>query len=255
MLAKGQVVPFVVLIGFFVMVIAMWRYSKRGWRPSVRSIAGLDAIEECVGRAAEMGKPVVCNMGRSTFDSQGIAAMNVMAYTTTLAVKKGADVIIPVAYAETIPTVEELARAAFIAGGSPEGFSREKHMRFLGSDSWAYCVGVQNILESRKPGAHIFVGQAGGEALIQAETGVRVGAVQVGGTTNTLQIPFYVAACDYALIGEEVISAGIYLSRDPGAIAQLRVMDLFKIVAIVLSIIGVLLASAGNLGLPNLLAS
>jgi hypothetical protein len=253
-IANGQVVPFITLIAFFVIVLVIREYAKRGWIPSVRTIAGLEAIEECVGRAVEMGKPVLINMGMVGYTPIGVAAMNIMAHTAEVSVRKGAEILVPISNAEIIPTVVEMLKNAFVSAGYSEGFNREEQIRYLSPLQWAFCAGVQAIMETRKPGAHIFLGHLGGSTMIVVETGARVGAIQVGGTTNTMQIPFMVAACDYSLIGEEVTTAGIYLSGESDALSQIRVVDIFKLIAIGLIVIGVILVSAGNLILPKLLA-
>ena len=38
-----------------------------------------------------------------------------------------------------------------------------------------------------------------------SETGFDAGAIQVAGTAMVSQIPFFIAACDYTLIGEEIL--------------------------------------------------
>jgi hypothetical protein len=255
MIKSGQIVPFAMLIMFFVVVLVIWRLGKRGWRPTVRTIAGLAAIEECVGRAAEMGKPVLINMGQVGYTPIGVAAMSVMAYTAEMAARKGAEIIVPVSQAEIIPTVEGMLKSAFAAAGNPEGFKREEQIVYLSPDQWAFCTGCQALLESRQVAAHTFIGHIGGSSMIIVETGARVGAAQIGGTTNLLQIPFFVAACDYTLIGEEVMTAGIYLSGQPNALSQIVGNDVFKILAMALTILGVALASAGSLALAKFLAS
>jgi len=255
MIKTGQTVPFVMLIMFFIVVLVIWRLGKKGWRPSVRTIAGLAAMEECVGRAAEMGRPVLINMGQVEYSPIGVAAMSVMAYTAEMAARKGAEIIVPISYAQIIPTVEGMLKSAFAAAGSPEGFKREEQIVYLSPDQWAFCTGCQALLESRKVATHTFIGHIGGSSMIIVETGARVGAVQVGGTTNLLQIPFFVAACDYTLIGEEVMVAGSYISGQPGALSQIAANDAFKVLAIVLTILGVALASVGSLALAKFLAT
>jgi len=251
----GHTVPFVMLVMFFMVVLVIWRLGRKGWRPSVRTIAGLAAIEESVGRAAEMGKPVLINMGQVGYTPIGVAAMSVMAYTAEMAARKGAEIIVPISYAEIVPAVEGMLKSAFAAAGSPEGFRREEQIVYLSPDQWAFCTGCQALLESRQVATQTFIGHIGGSSMIIVETGARVGAVQIGGTTNLLQIPFFLAACDYNLIGEEVMVAGSYLSGQPGVLSQIAANDTFKVLAIVLTILGVALASVGSLALAKFLAS
>jgi hypothetical protein len=68
------------------------------------------------------------------------------------------------------------------------------------------------------------------ESLILAETGNRIGAIQLAGTANLTQLPFFVAACDYTLIGEEFFAASAYLSGEPDQLGSLKGQDVGKII-------------------------
>jgi hypothetical protein len=54
------------------------------------------------------------------------------------------------------------------------------------------------------------------------------------------------------LIGEEIYSAGAYLSNDAPVMASLAGQDVGRIIAVVLMVLGVLLATAGSDILLNL---
>jgi hypothetical protein len=84
-----------------------------------------------------------------------------------------------------------------------------------------------------------------------AETGFRAGAIQVAGTANIHQLPFFVVACDYTLIGEEFYVATAYLSREPGLVGTIKAQDYFKLILLAIMIAGALGATmALNWGLP-----
>jgi hypothetical protein len=57
------------------------------------------------------------------------------------------------------------------------------------------------------------------------------------------QLPFFVAACDYTLIGEEFFAASAYLSGEKHQLGSLKGQDLGKLVAVGLMVIGCLLAT------------
>ncbi len=78
-----------------------------------------------------------------------------------------------------------------------------------------------------------------------AEAGFYTGAIQIAGTANYHQIQFFVVAADYALIGEELMAAGAYLSKDPTQIGSLWGSDFAKITTIALLILGIILTAAG----------
>jgi hypothetical protein len=73
-----------------------------------------------------------------------------------------------------------------------------------------------------------------------------VGAVQIAGTPSTLQLPFFVAACDYTLIGEEYYAASAYISREPIIVGSIKGQDLGKIILLLLSLSGVIGMTLGG---------
>ncbi|MED6307593.1 MAG: DUF6754 domain-containing protein, partial [Planctomycetota bacterium] len=92
-------------------------------------------------------------------------------------------------------------------------------------------------------------------SLILAETGNSVGAIQIAGTANPSQLPFFVAACDYTLIGEEFFAASAYLSGQPDQLGSLKGQDVGKILAGLFILVGVVLATiqaiSGSTGLEE----
>jgi hypothetical protein len=45
------------------------------------------------------------------------------------------------------------------------------------------------------------------------------------------QLPFFIAACDYTLIGEELFAASAYLSDEPRQLGALKGQDVGKVIA------------------------
>ena len=88
--------------------------------------------------------------------------------------------------------------------------------------------------------ANFFIGNFYAESLILAETGSSTGAIQIAGTAQASQIPFFVASCDYTLIGEELYAASAYLSNDPQQIGSLKGQDTAKILIITVLVTGCL---------------
>ncbi len=88
------------------------------------------------------------------------------------------------------------------------------------------------------------------EALMISEQGFIQGAMQIAGTAMTAQIAFFVAACDYTLIGEEIFVAGAVVSQDTTLLGSIAGQDLVKAILIALLVGGFIIQ---NLGV-NLLA-
>ena len=128
-------------------------------------------------------------------------------------------------------------------------------MQFVSPEQFAYVAAITGIMMRDKPAAHIFLGSFFAESLLLAETGFATGAIQVAGTANADQLPFFVVACDYTLIGEELFAASAYLSGEPKLVGSLKGADLMKIVIIVLVVVGCVLETFGVHGLVRWLAT
>ncbi|MEZ4655341.1 MAG: DUF6754 domain-containing protein [Candidatus Eisenbacteria bacterium] len=103
------------------------------------------------------------------------------------------------------------------------------------------------------PAANIFLGSFFAESLMLAETGFMTGAIQIAGTANIHQLPFFVVACDYTMIGEEFFATSAYLSREPMLVGTLKGSDAMKLLIMLFLILGAILATTGNTTLNNLL--
>jgi hypothetical protein len=79
-----------------------------------------------------------------------------------------------------------------------------------------------------QPAANFFMGAYYAESLLLAEPGAATGAIQIAGTDSDHQLPFFITACDYTLIGEELYAASAYLSREPALVGTLRGQDIGK---------------------------
>ena len=81
------------------------------------------------------------------------------------------------------------------------------------------------------------------EALILSETGYNVGAMQVAGTPGVIQVPFFIASCDYTIFGDEFYAASAYLSREPTLLGSLVGQDYAKSLLMLLIVAGIITAS------------
>ncbi len=257
MIVPGRVVDLIALILMWVLVVIAIDRVKRGWQVQFRRIAGLDALEEAVGRAAEMGRPVHFTSGLNDLTGAWapltVAGLAVFGEVARLCARYRVPVIYSVYGTQVLPLAHEIYKQAFLAEGRPEEAKPEEAIRYLSNEQFAYAAAVQGIAERERPAANIMVGPFYAESLIFAETFFRVGAVQIAGTARLYQIPFFAIVCDYVLIGEECYAAGAYLTKEPSQVGSLFVQDLGKIVAIILGVIGSLLTSGGLTVVTDLL--
>jgi hypothetical protein len=205
--------------------------ARRGKMPKIRRIPGIDAIDEAVGRATELGKPIVFSTGLTGLSPLLYACLGILTHIGKRAARMGTRVIVPQNDYEVMPIVEEVLREAYRDEGKLEQFNPED-IRFLSTTQFAFASGYMGIVHREKAAACFMFGNFAAESLILAEAGQQVGAMQVAGTTDSEQVPYFITSCDYTLIGEEVYAAGAYLSQDPNQLGGLRGQDVAKMGAL-----------------------
>lgn len=240
-----QLPVFLVLLVFGLLVVLFIDRARRGRKLFIRKIAGLEAVEEAVGRATEMGKPVLYVPGIDDANSiQTIYSMIILGHIARMVARYETPLIVPVCKAFVVPLAEETVRQAYLDAGVPEAYDRN-NIRYLSEEQFAFAAGVDGIMLRERPAANLFLGSFYGESLLLAETGFQIGAIQIAGTANIHQLPFFVVACDYTLVGEEFYAATAYLSRDPRLVGPLKATDVMKGVLMVVLVLGAVLETVG----------
>lgn len=232
--------------------IILWMlYSSRNRQttPSIRHISGLDAIEEAVGRATEMGTPIHFAPGISGVTDQAapqtLAGLEILSYTADLVAKYNAELMVSICVPTLFPIAQDVVRQSFMSAGKPDMF-KETTVQFFSSDSFAYAASCMGYFTRRHAAANIMMGAFYAESLLLAESAAKVGAIQIAGTANLAQIPFFVAVCDYTLIGEELYASGAYLSQDKQKLGTIAGQDYVKLACMALLLVGVLFKSFGS---------
>jgi len=233
------------------MLIYYINKAKRGEKISLRTIPGLKAFEEAVGRSTEMGKPVLYVPGIVDMDQvETVAGVIILGHVAKMTAQYETPLNVPVARSIVMKAGRESVREAYIMQGRPDLF-HEDMVHYLTDDQFAYAVGVNGIMMREKPAAVFYQGKFYAESLILAETGNSIGAIQIAGTASPAQIPFFVTACGYTLIGEEFFAASAYLSQDPQLIGGLKGMDILKVVIVLVIVISIFLRLFYDLGWIN----
>lgn len=228
---------------FTLVVLSAILHARRGGEVYVRRIPGLTAIDETVGRATEMGRPITFSLGLSQqLDIVALQALAICLHVIRLAIRFGTRVITTMRNATVYAVADEAISEAYAAAGRPESFRRED-VRFLSDRQFAYASAMMGTIIRERAASNYMFGEFYAESLILAEAGNLVGAIQVAGTPSTTQIPFFVAACDYTIIGEEFFAATAYLTRDPILCGSLLGGDRCKLLLLLLILGGVVAAS------------
>ncbi len=238
------------LLSFFIIYYIV--QAKAGKKLFIRKIAGMEAVDEAVGRATEMGKKIFYISGIGDMDNMmTIAAMTILGRVAELSAQYETYLDVPVCRSMVMVTAREVLKEAHSKVGRPDAY-KDDMVHYLTDDQFGYAAGVDGLFVREKPATIFFMGQFYAESLILAETGNSIGAIQIAGTAMPSQLPFFVAACDYTLIGEELFAASAYLSREPKLLGSLKGQDIGKGVVLVAILVGVLLETFGVWELSNL---
>ncbi len=236
-----RISPFigVILLSFFIMYFIS--QAKAGKELFIRKIAGMEAVDEAVGRATEMGKKIYYVPGLSDMDNvQTIASMSILGRVAELAAEYETYLDVPVCRSMVMVTAREMVKEAYSKVGRPDSYSDDQ-VHYLTDDQFGYAAAIDGMVVREEPATIFFMGTFYAESLILAETGNSIGAIQIAGTAMPSQLPFFVAACDYTLIGEELFAASAYLSKAPKELGSLKGQDAGKAVILAALILGVLL--------------
>lgn len=252
-MVEGTITMFIFTLAFVgVFWYSVGRLNKGSLKLRIRSISGLEALDEAIGRCTEMGRPAHFTFGIGEMDANVLAAFDVLGHVSRQCARMDTDIIVTNALGEVQMMTEELVRSSYIAEGKAESYKPD-NVRFLSNVQTAYMSAILGIFERERPAANLMMGPFFAESMMLAEAGQQIGAIQVGGTGRTIQVPFFVAACDYTLIGDELFVAGAYLGRHPARAGAVYAQDFGKWVALILTVIGVILTTFGSPAIVNFL--
>jgi len=226
--------------GFLIVTIFFIQKAKGGADLFVRRLAGIEAVDEAIGRATEMGKPILYVLGLGTAaDIATIASYTILGRVAKKIAEYQTGLIVP-CYDPIVMTVaQETVKTAYMDAGRPDAYHQDI-VYFVTNQQFAYVAAVNGVMMRERPATNLYMGKFYAESLILAETGVVAGSIQISGTDEISQIPFFVVACDYTLIGEELYAASAYLGREPLLLGSLKAQDYAKAGVIILTVAGFL---------------
>jgi hypothetical protein len=218
------------------------RRSRQGYR--MREIGGLKAIEEAIGRATEMARPLLFTPGWGG-DIQRpttIASMNILSQVAETTARYDCSLIYPTHDPVIMSVAQEVIRESYARAGYPDRV-REDNITYVSSSQFGYAAAVDGLISRNRPASVFLLGTFEAESLILAETGNSIGAIQIAGTDSTIQLAFFIVACDYTLIGEELFAASGYLSGDQSILSSVRAQDILKILIAAILLIATIWAT------------
>lgn len=248
--STGNVFFSSIIIGFIIVFCII--QARKNPNVYIRRIPGIDAVEEAVGRATEMGKSVLFLTGLNPISTLStIAAVSILARVAKKIAQYESKLIVPCCDPITMAVVKETVKAAYQDVGRPDMY-REENIFFVTDRQFPFVAAVDGIMMRERPAANIFMGYYYAESLLLAETGTATNAIQIAGTDAVTQLPFFVTTCDFTIIGEELYAAGAYASRNPLQLGSLKGQDIGKLVLFIILILGAIVSSAGSKALIHL---
>jgi hypothetical protein len=243
-LKEGRVSQLVLLLIMTGLVYVMITRARAGMSmPAIRKIPGLEAVDEAIGRATEMGRAVHFSPGLGTVStSDTFASWAFLGHVAKLCAKYDTRLINTNRDYLVHSINEELIRQSYLESGRPDSFNPDD-VRYLTGSQFGYAAGVLGMMQRELPAANIMIGYFYAESMLFAEGASNIGAIQIAGTNNTVQLPFFLAACDYTLLGEEIFAAGAYLSKEPNLVGTVVGQDWGRILVFCLMLLGCILAN------------
>jgi len=234
---------FVLAVVFSILVLWFIRHAKKNQNLFLRRINGLDAVEEAVGRATEMGRPVFYQTGIGGMsDISTICATVILGKIAEKVALYDTQIKVPHRDPIVMTVCQEIVKEAYTKVGRPDAYKEDCNF-YVTSDQFAYTATVNGMMMRDKPAANFFMGYYMAEALLLSEAGSSTGAIQIAGTDSTDQLPFFITTCDYTLIGEEFYAASAYLSREPILVGTLKAQDVGKFFILAALVIGTIFAT------------
>lgn len=224
-------------------VLLFTRWARQGKPLYLRKIPGLDAVEEAVGRATEMGRPVLFIPGIDDLDQiETIAGISILGRVAQITAQYETPLMVPVRYPLVLAAGQEVVQQSYIHMGKGDAYDKDT-VRYVAGEQFAFAATVNGYMMRERPATNIYMGAFFAESLLLAETGNAAGSIQIAGTGRPEQLPFFVAACDYTLMGEELFAASAYLSHEPVMMGGLKGQDFMKVLIVILILAGVILAT------------
>lgn len=243
------------LMALFILPVLLYvRRARERNDLYVRRIAGIDATDEAIGRAAELGRPISFSTGLTVVSPVLYACLGVLYHVGRRAALYKSRLFVPQYDPEVMAIVEDVVRDAYRDEGRASLFDPGSIL-FLSQEQFAFAAGYSGMMQRERIGTAFLFGEFAAESLLLAEAGQQVGAMQVAASVTPEQVPFFICTCDYTLIGEELYAASAYLTREPVQLGSLLGQDRAKLIFFLMIAVGVAIATYNSYfgaSVPNL---
>jgi len=240
---NDEIITLVAVLVFAALVFFMIKAARKGKRLYIRPIAGIQEIDNAIGRATEMGRPILFVPGLSGIsDVATLAGLAILSKVAKKAAEYDTRILVPCRDFIVLPIAQEIVKEAHYEAGRPDTYDKNS-VFFITQAQFAFVAGVNGIMIREKTATNFYMGMFWAESLLMTETGSATGAIQIAGTDAVNQLPFFITTCDYTLIGEELYAASAYLSNQPLILGTLKAQDYMKLLIVITVVVGTLLST------------
>ncbi|MGI6666879.1 MAG: DUF6754 domain-containing protein [Bacillota bacterium] len=121
MIVEGLVFAFITMIVCCAAILLGIREARQGKPPQIRTLAALEAIDEGIGRATEMGRPVHFSAGVGNLTVRGapvmIASLSFLSHIAEQSARFDCPFIATVAQGDVYQASDEIVRTVLSPGG------------------------------------------------------------------------------------------------------------------------------------------
>jgi hypothetical protein len=249
LIVQGRLFEFVLLIAGVALIIFSIRRAAGGKVPKIRRIVCLDALEQLVARAAEMGTAIHFATGASTLDSAEApiiaAGLAVLGHVSELCGKYNVPIRYTCIYGYMIPLAQDIIKHGYAAAGVPDRYNDDMVV-YAGDSQISYLAAMMGYISREKPASSMLFGGIKYETMNVLGAASIAGCMQAAGTPRLYYQPFLVACCDYSMIGDELYVAAAVVKKIPDELGSVQGQDLIKMIVIILAAVSVVLATAGS---------
>ncbi|MCJ7608836.1 hypothetical protein MUP00_04100 [Candidatus Bathyarchaeota archaeon] len=248
----GEVVELLVFILTAVTSLYYLLRATQGKTQELRKMSQVDAISDVVDKAVEEGKPIYISPGDQAYLSgmyanMTITGMNVLRYTTRLAIQRGARVVYPIPVnPESLPLIDGIFKEVAVAEGKPETYRRQDLM-YYGSEYNSYTTGFTATIAREGASGLVEVGAiTGGGSSTPAGWVREFGGTVVGGTARYNHQGTWAMLADYPLFMDDIFAVGAICSGDDTVKASIVGGDVVKLVLFAVTLVFSILALLGQ---------
>jgi hypothetical protein len=133
-------VTLVIMSGAVMWFIAL---ARRGIELKVRPIAGLEAVDDAVGRATEMGRPCLFVPGIQDMNEiQTIAGISILARVAKTAAEYDAAIEVPTSKSLVMTAARETVQQAYLSAGRPDAYNPDA-IYYVTDEQFGYVAAIQ----------------------------------------------------------------------------------------------------------------